>query len=169
MGIDEKGGIKTMNLYEIDYSILNCVDAETGEILDVDMLNALEMKRDEKIENIALWVKNLLSDAEQIKKEREILAEREKVAKNKAENLKKYLSDYLNGTKFETPKVKVSFRKSESVDVLDIKELMEMNNAEKYLKYSDPTPDKTAIKQAIKKGINIPGCSLVKKDNIQIK
>lgn len=158
-----------MNLYEIDYSILNCVDAETGEILDIDMLNALEMKRDEKIENIALWVKNLLSDAEQIKKEREILAEREKVAKNKAENLKKYLSDYLNGTKFETPKVKVSFRKSEIVDILDIKEIMKIDNAEKYLKYSDPTPDKMAIKQAIKKGINIPGCSLVKKDNIQIK
>lgn len=158
-----------MNLYEIDYSILNCVDAETGEILDVDMLNALEMERDAKIENIALWIKNLLSDAEQIKKEREVLAERERVVKNKAESLKNYLYNYLNGTKFETPKVKVSFRKSEIVNILDVKEIMKIDNAEKYLKYTDPTPDKIAIKQAIKKGIDIPGCSLVKKDNMQIK
>lgn len=158
-----------MNLYKIDRAILDCVDLETGEIIDEDALNALEMERYAKVENIALWIKNLMSDAAQIKKEREALEEREKSAKNKAESLKKYLSEYLNGNKFSTSKVAISFRKSESVDVTDINKIMIMDDADSYLKYKDPDPDKTAIKQAIKSGINIPGCSLVEKQNIQIK
>lgn len=158
-----------MNLYEIDHAILNCVDMETGEIINVDALNTLEMERDEKIENIALWIKNLLSDAEQIKAEKDALEEREKSARNKAENLKKYLSGYLNGSKFSTPKVVILFRKSESVDISDINKIMSLNDADSYLKYAEPKPDKTAIKDAIKNGKKIPGCSLVEKQNIQIK
>ncbi|MDE7323069.1 MAG: siphovirus Gp157 family protein [Lachnospiraceae bacterium] len=158
-----------MNLYEIDHAILDCVDMETGEIVNVDALNTLEMERDAKIENIALWIKNLLSDAEQMKAERDALAEREKSAKNKAENLKKYLSGYLNGKKFSTPKVAISFRNSTSVEVSDINKIMSLDDADSYLKYSEPTPDKTAIKNAIKSGVQIPGCSLVEKSNIQIK
>ena len=158
-----------MNLYEIDHAILDCVDRETGEIVDVDALNALEMEHDAKIENVALWIKNLLSDARQIEAERDALEKREKSAKNKAENLKKYLAGYLNGHKFNTPKVAISFRKSTSVEVSDINKIMLLNDADIYLKYAEPTPDKTAIKNAIRSGIQIPGCSLVEKSNIQIK
>lgn len=157
-----------MNLYKIEEEILKCVDTETGEIINEEALNALKMQRDTKIENIALWIKNLLSDAEQIKAEKNALAERERVARNKAENLKKYLSDYMGGGKFSTPRVNISFRKSESVEV-DIEEIMKLDNADNYLKYSEPTPDKAAIKQAIKSGVEIPGCSLIEKNNIQIK
>lgn len=158
-----------MNLYEIDHAILGCVDMETGEIVNVDALNALEMERNAKIENIALWIKNLMSDAEQIKAERDALAEREKSAKNKAENLKKYLSGYLNGSKFSTSKVAISFRNSTSVEVSDINKIMSLDDADSYLKYSEPMPDNAAIKNAIKSGVQILGCSLVEKSNIQIK
>ncbi len=158
-----------MNLYEIDHEILGCVDMETGEIVNVDALNALEMERGAKIENIALWIKNLLSDAEQIKAEMDALAKREKSARNKAENLKKYLSGYLNGSKFSTSKVAISFRNSTSVEVSDINKIMSLDDANSYLKYSEPMPDKVAIKNAIKSGVQIPGCSLVEKSNIQIK
>ena len=33
-------------LYEIDQAILDCVDLETGEILDPEKLDALQMERD---------------------------------------------------------------------------------------------------------------------------
>lgn len=158
-----------MNLYQIEQAILDTVDKETGEIIDIEALDALEMERDTKVENIALWIKNLLSDADQINAEREALKSREDAAKNKAERLKKYLANYLNGAKFETPKVKVSFRKSESVDVTDISKIMNLDDADSYLRYKEPEPDKTAIKQAIKSGTNIPGCSLVQKQSISIK
>ena len=42
-----------MNLYQIDSALAECVDAETGEILDVEKLLELNMAREQKIENIA--------------------------------------------------------------------------------------------------------------------
>lgn len=158
-----------MNLYEIEQEIMNCVDMESGEVIDIARLDALTMERDAKIENIALWIKNLLSDAEQIKDEKNSLDERENACKNKADSLKEYLSSYLAGSKFSTPRVAISFRKSESVEVIDINQIMKLDDAENYLKYSEPTADKTAIKQAIKAGICIPGCQIVENQNIQIK
>lgn len=64
------------SLYEINQEILNCVDMETGEIIDMDKLGELQLAFDVKVENIALWIKNLLSDAEAIKAEKLKLAER---------------------------------------------------------------------------------------------
>ena len=71
-------------LYEIDAAILECFDLETGEILDCERLEALQIERDEKIEKVALWYKNLLSNAEQYKAEKEVFDEREKKARKKA-------------------------------------------------------------------------------------
>ena len=48
-----------MRLYEIDEAILSCIDTDTGEILDADKLNALQIEREEKLENVALWIKKL--------------------------------------------------------------------------------------------------------------
>lgn len=56
-------------LYEIDADIVNCIDTETGEILDFDSLDALNMERDAKIEGVALYVKQLQAEAEAIKAE----------------------------------------------------------------------------------------------------
>lgn len=41
------------SLYEIDAGILACIDQETGEILDVERLDALQMERRTKIEGVA--------------------------------------------------------------------------------------------------------------------
>lgn len=62
-------------LYEIDEEILNCVDMETGEIIDVERLGQLQLAREDKVEGIALWIKNLLSDVDAIKSEEEKLAQ----------------------------------------------------------------------------------------------
>lgn len=153
-----------MKLYEIEQEILSCVDMETGEIIDIEKLEQLEMCRDEKIENICLWIKNLTSDAEALKAEKDAFEKRQKAAEDKVARLKNFLTNYLDGNKFETTKVKVSFRGSESVEVADISAL-----PEKFLKFKDPEPDKTAIKTAIKAGDVVAGASIVQKQNIQIK
>ena len=100
-----------------------------------------------KVENIALWIKNLLSDAEAIKAEKNKLAERQKSCENKAKSLKEYLNTYLGGQKFKTPKVSISYRKSESVEVTDISKV-----DKEYLKAIEPEVDKTKIKKAMKDG-----------------
>lgn len=151
-------------LYEIDEEILNCVDMETGEIIDVERLGQLQLAREDKVEGIALWIKNLLSDVDAIKSEEEKLAQRRKANENKAKNLKEYLSKFLNGQKFETPKVSISYRKSESVEVTDLSKL-----DDDYLKFAEPTVDKTKVKKALKAGTVLQGVSLVENQNIQIR
>ena len=153
-----------MNLYEIDQEIMNCVDVETGEIIDPARLDELQMDRDIKIENIACWIKNLYADAEAFKTEKQSFADRKKAAEDKAESLKKYLANYLAGQKFSTPKVAISFRKTSSVNVTDMTLI-----PKKYLKFADPTPDKTAIKNAIKNGERVSGAELVDGKSMSIK
>lgn len=152
------------NLYEINQGILECIDAETGEIIDLDRLQALQIEREQKLENVALWYKNLISDAAQYKAEKDSFAEKERIAKNKAESLKKYLDEALAGNPYKTTRVSVSYRKSESVVVDDVYKI-----PEHYLKYSEPTADKTAIKSAIKAGEEIAGAHIEQKQNISIK
>lgn len=153
-----------MKLYEINQSILECIDSETGEIIDADKLNDLQIARDEKLENLALWYKDLLAEANALKEEKEAFAEREKAAKNKAESLKNYLSYALNGENFKTTKCALSFRKSEKTVIDDIYSI-----PESYLKYAEPKADLTEIKKAIKNGEEIKGAHLEETQNIQIK
>lgn len=153
-----------MNLFEIEKEILSCIDMETGEIIDIEKLDQLQMDRDKKIENIALWIKNLLSDAEALKAQKQTFADRQKAAENKAESLKKYLSAYLDGQKFSTDKVSVSFRKTSSVNITDFSKV-----PEEFLKYAEPTVDKTAVKNAIKAGEKVAGAEIVEYNSISIK
>ena len=155
-----------MTLYEIDSAITSCVDPETGEILDLEWLNKLQMDRSRKIENILLWIKNLESDAEQIKAEEKALADRRKAAEKKAESLRGYISDMLHGEKFSSPKVAVTWRKSEAVIVDDVEMMEELSDD--YLIYDDPKPNKPKIKAALKDGAIIPGCHLEKRNNMVI-
>lgn len=153
-----------MNLYEIDNAILDCVDMETGEIIDMDKLSGLQMERDKKVENIGCWIKNLLADADALDQEKKKLAARQKAAENKAASLKAYLSRYLDGEKFKSAKVAISFRTSTFVDIAK-----DAAVPEGYLKYSEPTPDKIGLKAALKEGSKFPGITLVSTKNIQIK
>lgn len=153
------------NLYEIDQAIMACIDAETGEIIDDEALDALMMERTDKIEGIACWIKNLQADAAAYKAEKDAFAERQKRAEAKAESLKNWLAAALNGQKFDTAKCAVSFRKSEKVEILD-ESLVPKKWLNKTVTYK---PDKVAIKEAIKIGLKIKGCSLVESQNISIK
>lgn len=150
-------------LYEINNAILECVDMETGEILDAEQLAALQMERSEKIENVALWYKNLLSDAAAYKAEKDAFAERERAAKAKAESLKQYLLSALAGEKYKSARVSISYRKSSSVVVDDLLQL-----PQQFIKMN-PEPDKTAIKTAINSGEEVCGAHIENKQSIQIK
>ena len=158
-----------MTIYEINEGILNCIDLETGEIIDIDKLNELELERDAKIENVACWIKELKAEAEAIKTEKLALAERQKVAENKAESLKKWLAYALQGEKFKTAKCSVSFRKTESVEVTDEGLSNLMKEHDELLTYKAPEPNKKAIKDAIKDGLSVEGVRLECNTSVIIK
>ena len=162
-----------MNLFQIDDAIRRCVkltasenyvDTETGEIIDVDALAQLEMDRDKKIRNIACWIRNLDADEKALAEQIKTFTDRKNATKNKKESLKAYLAAFLNGAKWENPEVKISWRKSETVEVTNMKQLSSY-----YLRYKDPEVNKTLLKADLKAGVPISGCQLVSKNNMQIK
>ena len=82
-----------MTLYEIDSAIMDCVDEETGEVVDIEELEALQIEREKKVEGIALAVKNYAAEAKAIKEEEE---------------------------KFKTARVSVYYKNNESVTIDDL-------------------------------------------------
>ena len=152
-----------MKLYEIENAILNCIDEETGEA-DIEALEALEMERDKKISDIACWVKSLRAEAKAIKEEQDALASRRKAKENKADSLEAFLANYLNGTKFEDARCKIGYRKSEACEYVGNVEALD----DAYCTIKR-TASLTAIKEALKQGVEIEGARLVERNNIQIK
>lgn len=65
--------------------------------------------------------------------------------------------------KVESATLKLSFRKSEAVEVFDESKLNQ-----KYFNYK-PTVDKTAIKADLKAGVEVDGARIVTNQNLQIK
>lgn len=153
------------SIYEIDRAIIECIDFETGEILDEDQLERLQIERDDKIENVACFIKNLNADIKALKEEEQSLAERRKAKENKVEQLKKYLAGALNNTPFESTRARIGFRRSTAVEIVD-----EAIIPKKYLnKEVVVKVDKKAIGEALKQGVSVKGAELKENFNIQIK
>lgn len=157
-----------MTLYDIDKALMDFefeVDEETGEILNAADLDELKMAREDKIENLGLYIKNLEAEKEAVKHEKDNFADREKRLGKKIDGLKGYLTYALDGQKFSTPKVAVSFRKSESVHITD-----EYLIPDEYKLFTVvKKPDKGVIKKALKDGKEIMGVELVEKQNISVR
>lgn len=165
-----------MKLYEIanDYlALLQAIDeGEIPEEAIADTLEAIEGEIEYKADNLACVLKTLEAEAAAIKAEEKALAERRKQKENASERIKNYLSDVLqrlNINKLETARNKITFRKSESVVIGDSFIKWAQDNRADLLKFTDPTADKTAIKQALKEGAEIEGAYIESKQNIQIK
>ena len=162
-----------MKIYEIDReieSLLSQVDEETGELLiDTDRLEALQMERDGKVENLALAFKNLKAEAEAIKAEEAALAERRKTVEKAAARAKDYLLFVLNGDTFKSPRVAISYRKSTAVKIDDGFLAWAMVEAPDLLRYKDPEPDKKAITDMLKEDKPVPFAELVTNTSVQIK
>lgn len=164
-----------MNLFDINNTIRAFLDQlyssvdETGEIAqgDWEALEELTEARDTKIENIALYIKELDAQASALKAEKEKLEARQKSTEKKAQRLRDYLSMNLQHERqdsFESSRVKISFRKSEVVSIVD--DLLPKKYLAKKVTYA---PDKKAIKELLKAGQTIKGAYLTEKQNIQIK
>lgn len=158
-----------MRLYEIDAAIAALADPETGEILDYEAFEQLAMARDQKIENMALVLKNAEAKSAAIKVEVDKLTARKKVADNNVKRLKEYLAKALCGEKFETARVAISYRKSESTET-DV-EFVEwaMENCPEVVIPQAPKIDATELKKRLKDGMECEFARIVEKQNVQVK
>ena len=53
----------SLSLYHIDQALEALIDPETGELLDYDAFEQLQMDREHKIENMVCWSKSLDAEA----------------------------------------------------------------------------------------------------------
>ena len=161
------------NIYELKDQIKACiqldeehvVDTEDGEILNLQQFEALQMERDQKIEGMCCYIKNKLAEADAIDAEAYTLSHRSGVIRKEVERCKAYLAGALYGEKFETPRCKISWRKSEVCNVLSMEEIPDEYKRTKVT----VDADKTAIKKAIKAGMEIPGAEVIQKLNMTLK
>ena len=159
-----------MNLYEIEQAIediLSQVD-ENGMLTDeaMEKLQQLQMDEQTKIENVACKIKNLNAEAKALREEEKALAERRRSKESAAEKSKAYLQNVLmlkGLKKYETPRAVVSLRNSEAVSIDDDSLIPED------FKTYEPKISKTAIKEAIKAGQEVPGAKIVANQSLQIK
>ena len=159
-------------LYEIDQDILDCVDAETGEILDVEKLDALQMEREEKLEGVALWIKDMKAEAEAIKAEADKLTARKKALDNKIDGLKNWLTMALDGGKLKTARCNVYLTHSQRLAVADeaglISFLKTLEDPGRFVRYTEELR-KDEIKKALKNDMFIPGAVLEETESVVIK
>lgn len=160
-----------MKLYEINKEmtqLIESADPTTGEV-DAVAFEALALAKGEKQKNIVLFVNHLDSDNEAIEKE----IERLKVMRARSENAKKWLLNYLKESMefdgvteldFVTFKAKIK----KNPPRLDVGE--SVNIPEKFWKVKTTKElDKDAIKEAIKSGEEVKGCSIAQGTRLEIK
>lgn len=165
-----------MKLYELvqkqrellDY--IASLDAEDLELSDAvgDTLDDLNGMIEDKAEAVAAFVFELQADSVAIKQEEQRLAERRRLNDAKVERVKMYLRDMLDDAgidKVKSARFSISFRKSTSVNVLDLDMLPEALKRTKTIVEAD----KTSIKQALKQGLDVPGAVLVDNRNLSIR
>lgn len=140
-----------------------------------DTLEGIEDEFDEIAEALALYIKNLNAKAEAIKNEKQKLEQRQKSAENKGERLKKYLlasMQNMNRKKVETARVVVTTRNNaESVNITEESLFIEwaLEHDDSLLNYQKPQISKTAVKNAIKNGQEIPYAQLIRTQSVIIK
>ena len=114
-------------------------------------------------------IKKFQNESEIIEKEISRLRHFKERAERIAEVLKEKLSEGMTMygiEKIETPTLKLSFRKSEAVNIIDEKRV-----PAEFLDFHPATysVSKTKIKDALKSGIEVKGAELITRQNLQIK
>lgn len=141
-------------------------DTETGEVFSlVERLENLQIEKTQKIESVALYLDDVLTKTEQIDKKIAYLEGLKKSMKNQVERLHNYLLYATENKGIETENVSVKVRTSERLIIDNEGEIPSEFMAVKVTE----SPDKTAIKQAIKNGAEISFAHIQKCYNIKIQ
>lgn len=154
------------------------VNPETGEIIDNkqvidELFSELSLNLNEKLNNCQSWINSQVAEIKAYEAKTKHYKELAEVEANKGKQLQKKV-DYLienmktavlltEDKKIETDLFKFTAKKSESVDVKDAELLPRA-----YIRLTREA-DKKLIKEALKRGEQIEGCSIVEKYSLGVK
>jgi len=168
-----------MKLYEIKEDYLKVLEMAEDDEVDADAIRdtlaSIEGEFADKADNVACIIKQLYAESEAIKKEQDKLAERAKACKAKGDRMKSYLYEQMSAIgqrKITTSRnVLTIANTAPSVKVDD--EALFFNWAtlkhDEYIRQEAPKPDKTAIKDALKNGVEIPGVHLEAGESLRLR
>ena len=140
-----------------------------------DTLDGMEQELVRKAENVAVYIKNMESEAKTLKAEEDKLKARRQAKENAAKHMREYLMNCMkqaNISKIDEPKAVISLRNNpESVEISDENEFISWANEDhdEYLRYKAPEINKTAVKNALKSGAEIPFAALTRSQSLTIK
>lgn len=168
------------SLYEISREYIDFqIAIENGEIPEeaiADTLAAIEGEFNQKIENTAMMIKNIIAEEKAIADEIKALQKRKKDKENLSARLKNGIYTFmthLGKTNVETARAKVTIAKnppSLKIDNEDaFKEWAIKNKLDDYLTFKEPELNKNAIKDAITSGKTFEGASLERGEGVRIK
>ena len=172
-----------MNVYNINPSIDALIDQieydpETGEIVNVDLLTeleALQMEREEVMDQLCRKYFNLQSDAAAIKAEIKRLTDKMHDAEKKANTAKKQLDHLAKGEDVDFGIAKLKHRKPSAALVQDdtfaaVNYLMEHKKYQLVKTETKFSLDANAVKNLIiKEGWEIPGVSVEYRPSVTLK
>lgn len=154
-------------LYELTGQFLDIYNMDLDDETKADTLDSIDWNSDyeNKVENYIKVIKNNEADIEARKNEIKRLTELNRADERKNERLKEVLKESMALTgheRVDTTLFKVSFRKSEAVEVDDL--LL----PEAY-KVATWKADKKRLKEDLKNGLEILGAELVERKNLSIR
>ena len=157
-----------MNLYELSVAFQEVQNMELDPEVMKDTLDSINDAIENKAENIAKLVRNLESDVSAYKEEEDRLKTKRQAAENKVKWLKTYLEDNMKltgKTKFKSGMFNFSIQKNPaSVNITD-----ERIIPEEFLIPQLPKIDKTALKDVLKNGVEVPGAELKQTEGLRIR
>ena len=140
-----------------------------------DTLDGMEQELVRKAENVAVYIKNMEAEAKTLKTEEDRLKARRQAKENAAKRMREYLMDCMkqaNISKIDEPRAIISLRNNpESVEISDENDFISWANEDhdEYLRYKAPEINKTAVKNALKSGAEIPFAALTRSQSLTIK
>lgn len=141
-----------------------------------DTLDGIEEEFEIKAVNIAIIVKNIKAEAEQLKAEKLRLAKRQAQKERAAERLEQYLLNSMQAIgreKIDKPQAVIRLKKNPESTVVDNEksfiEWAETNGYNDLLKYKDPEVKKKEVKDLLKRNVELPFVHLERKTKIDIK
>lgn len=170
---DENG-----NPIDSDGNIIDDVAALKEAMLTAwfDTLDGIEEAFEDKAVNVAIAVKNMRAEAEQLKAEKLRLAKRQTQKERAAERLEQYLLNSMRSIgrdKIDKPQAVIRVKKNPESTVIDNEksfiEWAEANGYNDLLKYEQPTVRKTKVKGLLQRSVDLPFVHLERKTKIDIK
>lgn len=165
--------LPTLYVLAEDYrnAVISLADLDLPPEVVADTLESMIGDIEVKSTNVAMFVRNLEATAEQIKAAEAEMAKRRKAIETRTQHVRDYLKDNMlraGINKIECPYFKLAIRDNPPAVVIDDQSMIPAN----YMRQPEtppPAPDKKAIGDALKAGVEIKGARLERGQRLEIK